>query len=127
MVYLAYFGIFMLLQLTVSKILIHGIYGSSKLPKFYRTDFKHDLYCFTWRWLKCPCKIHLNTQCPQSSILYNHEGKSLFHQKTLYQSSYTYCESHNTFKLGAKERFEKEQIGVKEPFTITNLPFTSLG
>ena len=30
----------------------------------------------------------------------------------------------NTVKLGFKERFDKEQIGIKEPFTVTNLPFT---
>ena len=28
-------------------------------------------------------------------------------------------------KLGNKERFDKEQIGFKEPFPVTNLPFTS--
>ena len=27
----------------------------------------------------------------------------------------------NTVKLGDKERFDKEQIGVKEPFPVTNL------
>ena len=26
------------------------VYGTSKLPNFYRTDFKHGLYC--WRWLE---------------------------------------------------------------------------
>ena len=30
-----------------------------------------------------------------------------------------------TVKLGNKERFDKEQIGIKEPFSVTNLPFTS--
>ena len=30
-----------------------------------------------------------------------------------------------TVKLGNKERFDKEQIGIKEPFNVTNLPFTS--
>ena len=30
-----------------------------------------------------------------------------------------------TVKLGDKEQFDKEQIGVKEPFPLTNLPFTS--
>ena len=30
-----------------------------------------------------------------------------------------------TVKLGNKERFDKEQIGTKEPFPMTNLPFTS--
>jgi hypothetical protein len=30
-----------------------------------------------------------------------------------------------TVKLGDKEQFDKEQIGVKEPLPVTNLPFTS--
>ena len=32
---------------------------------------------------------------------------------------------HITVKLGIKELFDKEQIGIKEPFPVTNLPFTS--
>ena len=28
----------------------------------------------------------------------------------------------STVKLGDKEQFDKEQIGVKEPFPMTNLP-----
>ena len=34
-------------------------------------------------------------------------------------------QSLSTVKLGNKERFDKEQIGIKEPFPVTNLPFTS--
>ena len=34
------------------------------------------------------------------------------------------CFTH-TVKLGNKKRFDKEQIGIKEPFPVTNLPFTS--
>ena len=30
-----------------------------------------------------------------------------------------------TVKLGDKERFDKEQIGVKEPYLVTNCQFTS--
>ena len=30
-------------------------------------------------------------------------------------------------KLVDKDRFDKEQIGIKEPFPVTNLPFTSQG
>ena len=30
-----------------------------------------------------------------------------------------------TVKLGDKEPFDKEQIGVKEPFPVTNCQFTS--
>ena len=32
---------------------------------------------------------------------------------------------YSIVKLGNKERFDKEQIGIKEPFPVTNLPFTS--
>ena len=32
---------------------------------------------------------------------------------------------HSKVKLGDKEWFDKEQIGDKEPFPVTNLPFTS--
>ena len=32
---------------------------------------------------------------------------------------------HSTVKLGDKERFDKEQNGVKEPFPMTNCQFTS--
>ena len=31
----------------------------------------------------------------------------------------------DTVNLGNKERFDKEQSGIKEPFPVTNLPFTS--
>ena len=31
----------------------------------------------------------------------------------------------NTIKLGNKEHFDKEQIGVKEPFPVTKCQFTS--
>ena len=31
----------------------------------------------------------------------------------------------NTVKLVNKEKFDKEQICIKEPLTLTNLPFTS--
>ena len=30
----------------------------------------------------------------------------------------------DTVKLGDKERFDEEQIGVKEPFSVTNCQFT---
>ena len=32
---------------------------------------------------------------------------------------------YSTVNLGNKERFDKEQIGIKEPFSVTNLPLTS--
>ena len=31
----------------------------------------------------------------------------------------------STVKLGNKERFNKDFIGIKEPFPVTSLPFTS--
>ena len=33
----------------------------------------------------------------------------------------------STVKPGNKEQFDKEQIGIKEPFPVTNMPFTSYG
>ena len=35
------------------------------------------------------------------------------------------CEHTVTVKLGDKERFDKEQNGVKEPFPVTNCQFTT--
>jgi hypothetical protein len=32
---------------------------------------------------------------------------------------------NSIIELGNKERFDKEQIGIKEPFPVTNLPFIS--
>ena len=34
----------------------HGLYGTSKLPKFYSDEFKHDLYCCTW-WQAGSCNV----------------------------------------------------------------------
>ena len=36
-------------------------------------------------------------------------------------------ENFKMVKLGNKERFNKELIVIKEPFPVTNLPFTSNG
>ena len=30
----------------------------------------------------------------------------------------------STVKLGSKERFDKEQLGIREPISVTNMPFT---
>jgi hypothetical protein len=38
---------------------------------------------------------------------------------------YVFMYAFDTVKLGDKERFDKEQIGVKEPFPVTNCQFTS--
>ena len=35
------------------------------------------------------------------------------------------CSKYKIQSNLAKERFDKEQIGIKEPFPVTNLPFTS--
>ena len=40
-----------------------------------------------------------------------------------YRHLFRYCST--TVKLGNKERFDKEQIGIEEPFPVTKLPFTS--
>ena len=37
--------------------------------------------------------------------------------------NYLWGPPSNTVKLGDKERFDKEQIGVEEPFPVTNVTF----
>ena len=34
------------------KFLLMGVYGTSKLPIFYRNDFKRDLYCCICWWFE---------------------------------------------------------------------------
>ena len=65
----------------------------------------------------------------------NYEGSAPLSQKETKSSCFTmgrniWNKTHRinylyTVKLGNKERFDKEQIGIKEPFPATNLPFTS--
>ena len=45
-------------------------------------------------------------------------------QKRIYPVDLSKIET-DTVKLGDKERFDKEQIGVKEPFPVTNCQFTT--
>jgi hypothetical protein len=45
------------------------------------------------------------------------QGEWLYFDITFYKP--------HTVKLGNKERFDKDLIGIKEPFSVTNLPFTS--
>ena len=47
-VYLAFFGYLCPYKCLCQRYWLMGIYGSSKLLKFYRNDFKHDLYCCIW-------------------------------------------------------------------------------
>jgi hypothetical protein len=42
-----------------------------------------------------------------------------------FQKNSSPCHFLYTVKIGEKEWFDKEQIGVKEPFSVTNLQFTS--
>ena len=66
MVYLAFLGIFMLLQMSVSKIL------ASMVLQNYQTYIEltsNMIYIVSLGvGLKCPHKIHLNTQCLPSPI-----------------------------------------------------------
>ena len=60
---------------------------------------------------------------PSDFQTYRHPAScpEVFNVNTYYKVS-----THSsTVKLGNKERFDKEQIGIKEPFPVTNLPFTS--
>ena len=69
---------------------------------------------------------HINIFC--SSI----QDGNIKNMKLLYCKSVTFLDfifvglfQVCTVKLGNKERFDKELIGIKEPFPVTNLPFTS--
>ena len=70
---------------------------------------------------------------PQSLILHLKKAHpkimSKFYEGNLFRgiSNRSSCTRKvvNTVKLGDKERFGKEQIGVKEPFPVTNCQFTS--
>ena len=56
------------------------------------------------------------------------DAADFFKQQTVNRKKSGFRASLNkgcTVKLGNKERFDKEQIGIKEPFPVTNLPFTS--
>ena len=63
-------------------------------------------------------------------------GISHFKIATLSRLSCSFCAKNmfvellfaftfSTVKLGNKELFDKEQIDIKEPFPVTNMPFTS--
>ena len=53
----------------------------------------------------------------------NHNGaKKLYYG--IFKMIFTHVNSSKV-KLGNKERFDKQQTGIKEPFPVTNLPFTS--
>ena len=45
----------------------------------------------------------------------------------LYNNIKNEYKNDDTVKLGDKKRFEKEQIDVKEPFSVINCQFTSYG
>jgi len=60
-------------------------------------------------------------KCTIISQLLNSTNKVALKPTKYWMASSNEC----TVKLGNKERFDKEQIGIKEPFPVTNLPFTS--
>ena len=76
------------LEASVSKVLANRrLSYTSELPKFYRNDFGHDLYCCTWRGLKCPRKINLNTQGGQLSFLSQDEECTYLSDFSAYSSA----------------------------------------
>ena len=44
--------------------------------------------------------------------------------KAVKEALFSLLSYSSTVKLGNKERFDKKFIGIKEPFPVTNLPFT---
>ena len=56
----------------------------------------------------------------QGNLLKGINNKTVIKDKEFQKFSFL-----SNVKLGNKERFDMEQIGNKEPFPVTNLPFTS--
>ena len=63
----------------------------------------------------------ITNESPSVFSMYNHFTVK---KKSTGWDNYSVA-SGSTVKLGNKERFDKEQIGIKEPFPVTNLSFTS--
>ena len=62
---LAFFGIFMLLKISVSKILAHGRLRYFKTTNFFLEMTSNVIYVVALGvGFKCPHKIHLKTPCP---------------------------------------------------------------
>ena len=58
-------------------------------------------------------------------IFYEVELEFLFNKVYLYSTQLiSFFAQVNTVKLDDKERFDKEQVGVKGPFPLTSLQFT---
>ena len=75
--------------------------------------------------LKSPLTFLSNFYKPTTSRMYHPAFKF---KKSMYQRpqpTTTIRFSECTVKLGDKERFDKEQIGVKEPFPMNKCQFTS--
>ena len=60
-----------------------------------------------------------------NSITTFFEGRARHSKEVLPSGPYWLSYFAGTVKLGDKERFDKEQIGVKEPFPVTKCQFTS--
>ena len=82
---------------------------------------------------KNPSKLQLpKLQCPNCQNLFEDEDKLNDHvgncsaQRCVLPVSFLVDLLLHTIKLGNKERFDKEQIGIKEPFHVTNFPFKEL-
>ena len=63
-----------------------GIDGTSKLPKIYRNDFKHNIVAFGGG-LKCPRKIHLNTLCSGGRVPLSDLWRVFFGNSCIYVMS----------------------------------------
>ena len=70
-------------------------------------------------------QIDIKEPFPVTNLL--HKDKELLALRNNFRAAkkFLIAKFDFTVKLGNKERFDKEQIGIKEPFPMTNLPFTS--
>ena len=64
--------------------------------------------------------------CDRALALFETIWRCLFPEHSKFrQKESNFNANCNTVKLGNKEQFDKEPIGIKEPFPVTNLPLTS--
>ena len=93
------------------------IYFSEGWKEYLITEIRHPrtqkghLYAFNGD-KTCLCEV-ICVNDPHSAWFIGNTIGKFFWQKI------------SAVKLGYKERFDKEQIGVKEPFSVTNCQFTS--
>ena len=81
----------------------------------------------SWEHGQGPCYAHFDTRYAVGTHAAGWDEIKKFSSSAAHGFYVRFLKFDNTVKLGNKEWFDKEQIGIKEPFPVTYLPFTSQG